>query len=635
VQRTGGLGSEQRFSLQGLENEQVRFFLDGVPLALAGYPFGIGDIPVNLIERVEVYSGVVPIRFGADALGGAVQLVTRAPQPGAHGAASLQTGSFDTVRATLSGSHYDPRSGFLAHASAFGDSTENNYRVTVDVPDAMGRSKPTKVHLFHAGYRAAGINLLTGVTGRSWADRLLVRAFTTAFERELPSDPTMTEPYGAATQDEWVVGGTLRYEHALTSALRVDAIGGYNFAQRHLLDITECIYDWFGRCSSERKTPGEIASGGTRPRDAIYDTHSAFLRANGQWQIDEHQSVALTLAPTYADRTGDERRPNRADQPDMLNAERRLMTFVAGLEHHLQLFDRRLESEVFAKGYSQVARSDEVLRSGERIARDRDTHRAGAGAALRYTIIPELWAKASYEYATRLPGLDEVYGDGVMIEQNLQLRPEVSHNGNLSLASAAEAADGGAYKLEVSGFVRAVDDLIQLLSAASLTQRFANVASARSLGVQAAGSWTSPGGYLWLAANTTYQDFRNRSRTPPESTFFGDRIPNRPYFFATGQARLQLKGVATPGDRIMLTWTTRYTHAFFRTWESLGRENTASSVPEQVVHALSLNYLVVSEAGTSISAGIDLQNLTDARVFDAYGAERPGRAAYIKITAEH
>src|SRR5262249_10615613 len=68
VRRDGGLGSNARFSLNGLYDDQIRFFLDGVPLDLAGYPSGIADIPVNLVDRVEVYRGVVPIRFGADAL---------------------------------------------------------------------------------------------------------------------------------------------------------------------------------------------------------------------------------------------------------------------------------------------------------------------------------------------------------------------------------------------------------------------------------------------------------------------------------------------------------------------------------------------------------------------------------------
>ncbi|HEU4537805.1 MAG TPA: TonB family protein, partial [Polyangiaceae bacterium] len=101
VRRSGGLGSDTQFSLNGLTGDQVRFFLDGVPLDVAGYPFGIANVPVNVVERIEIYRGVVPVRFGADALGGAVNLVTDQRVRGTGASASYQVGSYDTYRATL------------------------------------------------------------------------------------------------------------------------------------------------------------------------------------------------------------------------------------------------------------------------------------------------------------------------------------------------------------------------------------------------------------------------------------------------------------------------------------------------------------------------------------------------------
>lgn len=77
VQRGGALGSQTRLSLNGFEGDQIRTFLAGVPLDYAGFSLGIANVPVNLVERVEVYRGVVPARFGADALGGAINLVTQ------------------------------------------------------------------------------------------------------------------------------------------------------------------------------------------------------------------------------------------------------------------------------------------------------------------------------------------------------------------------------------------------------------------------------------------------------------------------------------------------------------------------------------------------------------------------------
>jgi hypothetical protein len=84
VRRDGGLGSIARFPLNRLYDNQERFFLDAVPLEIAGYPFGFANVPVNVIKRVEVFRGVVPIRFGADALGGVARSAESHFDPAEH-----------------------------------------------------------------------------------------------------------------------------------------------------------------------------------------------------------------------------------------------------------------------------------------------------------------------------------------------------------------------------------------------------------------------------------------------------------------------------------------------------------------------------------------------------------------------
>src|SRR5262245_7508274 len=93
VRRSGGVGSEATLALAGLSGDHVPIFVDGVPIAMAGYALGFASVPVNLIEQVEIYRGVVPIRFGADALGGAVNLATDGGWHGTRAAASYQLGS--------------------------------------------------------------------------------------------------------------------------------------------------------------------------------------------------------------------------------------------------------------------------------------------------------------------------------------------------------------------------------------------------------------------------------------------------------------------------------------------------------------------------------------------------------------
>lgn len=76
VLEEGGLGSRLSFNLNGFPGDQVKFFLDGIPMDNLGASLSISDIPVNTIDRIEVYKGVVPVWLGTDALGGAVNIIT-------------------------------------------------------------------------------------------------------------------------------------------------------------------------------------------------------------------------------------------------------------------------------------------------------------------------------------------------------------------------------------------------------------------------------------------------------------------------------------------------------------------------------------------------------------------------------
>ena len=100
IRETGGVGSNSTFSLNGFSGRQVRFFIDGVPMENFGTSFQINNIPINLAERIEVYKGVVPISFGADALGGAVNIVTT-KRAGRYIDASYSYGSFNTHKSYI------------------------------------------------------------------------------------------------------------------------------------------------------------------------------------------------------------------------------------------------------------------------------------------------------------------------------------------------------------------------------------------------------------------------------------------------------------------------------------------------------------------------------------------------------
>ncbi|NMO17567.1 TonB-dependent siderophore myxochelin receptor MxcH [Pyxidicoccus fallax] len=630
VQRTGGLGSSSRLSLNGFSGEQVRFFVDGVPLELAGFGVELANVPVNLLKRVEVYRGVVPVRFGADALGGAVNLVSSDGDEPSGASASLQAGSFGTWRGSLAGRHQFGEGGFFLKGHAFGDLARNDYRVDVEVPNAQGRLEPASVSRFHDGYRALGGGLEVGVANRPFAERLSLRAYGTRARKELQHNVVMTVPYGEARSTEAAYGALLSWTSAelLSGKLRLEGTAGHGVRDTGFRDTSAFVYDWHGNRVRERLQPGELS---TAPTDRLIRQHSTFARLHAAHALTDSQSLRLSLAPTFVTRQGEERLLRGTGQRDPLRAQRELLTGVAGLEHELRTWEGRLENVTFVKGYLLRSRSEEVLAGDVTRRRDQTSGHVGAGLNARLLLPHGLLAKASYEYATRLPGPDEFFGDGVLILDNLGLEPETSHNANVELELRDLSTPAGTFRGSVGGFARLADQLIVLLGNDSV-YTFANVYAARSLGVEAAAGWTVPGGWLSLDANTTWQDFRNASSEGTYGAYSGDRIPNRPWLFANVTASLRRGSLLRAGDEASLSVTSRYVHGFFRGWESQGLREDKQKVPSQLTHSLAVTYAL--PVRPAFSGTLEAQNLTDAKTYDFFGAQRPGRSFFFKLTME-
>ena len=76
--KQGGLGSLQTISIRGIAARNILICVDGVPMNDAsGGAVNLSSIDLNQMEKVEVYKGNVPAKFGVAGLGGAVNFVTK------------------------------------------------------------------------------------------------------------------------------------------------------------------------------------------------------------------------------------------------------------------------------------------------------------------------------------------------------------------------------------------------------------------------------------------------------------------------------------------------------------------------------------------------------------------------------
>jgi vitamin B12 transporter len=76
--RNGGIGQITAMYMRGGESDHVLWLIDGVRIGSvsAGLP-ALQDLPVDLIERIEIVRGPRSSLYGADAMGGVVQIFTR------------------------------------------------------------------------------------------------------------------------------------------------------------------------------------------------------------------------------------------------------------------------------------------------------------------------------------------------------------------------------------------------------------------------------------------------------------------------------------------------------------------------------------------------------------------------------
>ncbi|MEM9328826.1 MAG: TonB-dependent receptor, partial [Bacteroidota bacterium] len=629
IQRSGGLGSSAQFSLNGLTNDQIRFFLNGIPLDAMGYINGLANVPVNLIDRVEIYRGVVPIRFGADALGGAVNIISNGNFDGTGGSASYQLGSFGTHRLAANFNHRPIGKTLFINFAGFYDRARNNYKIDVEVPDARGRLTAQTVERFHDDYLARGGNLEFGFHNKPWADKLTVRGFYSAIDQDIQHNFVMTVPYGGLTTGGSSLGGLLKWEKSWENKLSIENTVGLAYNEREILDTATVIYKWDGELARDlggdiiRRSPGERG----RPSDVTFQDRRFYDRFYLQYRLNPQHQLRLSSAPTFEARGGENALIGE-DVVDRLTLDNQLFTFISGVEYEYTALGDKLSFLGFAKSYVQHLTTDRVDNGGQIFESDRKTSNYGAGASLRYNLNDQWQIKASYERATRLTNLFEVFGDGLFITANLDLRPERSHNANLSAKFKNTYASKASLDVETNLFLRQVEDLIQLLG----TDEFflhANIADVASRGVELTSRWTSGDQKARLEASGTYISYVNNSNTGPYAAFDGDRLPNRPYFFGSASGSYSFKQLTTNHDELVAFINSRFVNQFFRSWESVGRRDSKQVIPSQFTQNIGLTYNTLKNS-RRLSFTAELQNIFNVKVFDFFGVQRPGRAFYVK-----
>jgi len=630
VRETGGVGSSFNFSLNGFTGKQVKFFMDGIPMDNFGSSFQLNNIPVNLADRIEVYKGVVPIWLGADALGGAVNIVSN-PNRRNYLDASYSFGSFNTHRTAVN-TGITTKSGFTFQLNAFQNYSDNNYWVNVDVvPDLnTGLSVPSRVRRFHDTYRNETIIANVGVVNKKFADRLLIGITLGQNRADIQTGNRMYDVFGERKRKGNIIMPSIKYtkKDLFVKGLNLSFNGNFNLGQEQSIDTAFKQYNWLGDFIYKGSNPN--IPGGELGRNLYkFRNNNGLFNVNLSYQISEKHSIVLNNTYNTFNRKGNDVL-NPDDQSNKL--PKRTEKNVIGLGYRYDV-SSRWNSTFFFKEYIQNSQSSNVLNNEYYIEKNKYTQH-GYGLATTYFVKPNFQLKGSYEKSYRLPENDELFGDVINLASNANLKPESSDNYNLGLNYTVSLEKRHHFYFDANLIYRSAKDFIRPSLANNFgraVQQMVNLRDVTNTGADAEVRYSFKRIFN-AGVNVTYQNIRNTTKyegaASTISPVYKDRIPNMPYLFGNGSASLFFQNFGWKGNTLTIGYNLLYVHEYFLRWPSQGSANSKLTVPEQLAHDASIVY---SMAGGKYNIAFECKNLTDATLYDNFSLQKPSRSFNVKL----
>ncbi|RAV27962.1 TonB-dependent receptor [Sinomicrobium soli] len=621
VRESGGVGSEMNFSINGFRGKQVKLFIDGIPMDDIGSSFQLNNIPINLAERIEVYKGVVPVGLGADALGGAVNIITNTYKK-SHIDASYSYGSFNTHRSMVN-AVYVAKSGFTAQLNAYQNYSDNNYKMEVQAVDLETNKYYPKrtVRRFHDTYHNETVIANIGVVQKSYADELLFGITLGNSYKEIQTGARVESVFGAWHRKGNIIMPSLKYRKKdfLARGLDFRLNANYNLGQEKNIDTVNVDYNWLGQ-KKEYDTPGGERS------YSLYKFRNHNGLANAVWDYKFGKAHKLTLSSTF---NTFNRKGNNTLEEDSESYEQPQKTLknIVGLGY--QFVSDSWNLTVFGKQYFQENKfstriggsNNEELRY---VKATKNYNHLGYGVAGTWFLNEDLQFKVSYERAYRLPGNEELFGDLINLAGNLNLRPEESYNYNLGVGYWWQLRPQHRLYFAVNGFYRDANDFIRTrLQTNEEMQTKDNLGKVKNTGLEGEIRYQY-GNRLMAGMNITYLDLKNNSK---DEDTYGDRIPNIPYLYGNADVTYTVPDVWGKGNTLSLGYNLLYVDSFYLFWPSLGTKSTKRGIPEQISHDLNVTYTY----NNKLQFTLECRNILDKNLYDNFSLQKPGRSFSAKI----
>lgn len=621
IRSTGGVGSPSRISVRGLEGKRMGLFVDEAAIGQFSNFVNLDDIPTDMIERVEIYKGIVPYRLGGDALGGAVNVVVK-DYPPRYLDASYEYGSFNTHRFNSVFKRHDAKTGLEWGAGGLYVHSDNDYEMT------LHHQGDIRVRRNHDAFTKAVAGGSLKAT-KWWFDELKLEAIATLTRQELQG--IELDYQHAFNHARSILGSvTAKRQNFFVKGLDFDLSAAVNVGSYGQVDTAHVVHGWDGTTRrSQSPYGGETMN---FPSDSHNSTLNWVSKLNMNYELSENHLVNLNV---YG--SGTALHPENAVMDRALGYrvgyDSRLNSITTGLSYDAFFLDRRWQTALTLKNFYINSRGQHLenyfLNQLKPIYIDRVEW--GANFAVAYRPIQEWLFKAAVSSEVRIPSSEELIGNGYTIVPSPELKPERNNSLNLGVLYHKNLERGGMFEAELNVFASQLTDMIRFTPGMiPSTARYANFGAVNSKGVEGEvkGDFTP---WLYAYVNATWQDLRDVRQFIPETKVpnpsYEKRIPNVPYLMANGGLELHGKNwFGGKGQNTRILLDASYIHQYFYDFELSRFQDrkipTSLTCDAAIEHSFDNNRWTLT---------FKLRNLTNREVVSEFNRPLPGRNFSIKL----
>lgn len=621
IRASGGMGSTSRLSVRGLEGKRIGFFIDETPMADQSDFLDLNDIPIDMIDRIEIYKGVVPAKFGGSAMGGAVNIVIK-EYPDHYADVSYQRESYNTNRFQTVLKKNDRKHGLVYGVGGGFNYAENDY--VMESPYVRG----LKIKRDHDTYK----KVLMGGSMKAhnwWFDEVELEPVYLRTYHEIQGIDTDIR-YAHTKSDGFLLNFKLEKDDFFVEGLDFDMSTAVAYTRYHMTDTAKTYYDWTGE---GYPTPSVYGGEITSNRFASDSDNRKLTLLNKlyiEYLISKRNSLIFNSVLQTADgRPSDDLKILSLGKK--VDFDSRMRSWVVGLTYDYRSLDQRFLNSLTGRyyWYGMDTRYQNIYVNvpSEPITLRKTSW--GYSEAMRYRITPGLMAKLSGGYDVRIPAENELLGDGATITPARDLLPERNLSANAGLLYDLTGIHPSNLQIEVNGFYMHVDDMIRFVKGI-LGAQYQNFGQMRTLGVEAevkADMLPCLYGY----ANVTYQDLRDtrdhEAGTEMPNPTKGKRMPNIPYLMSNAGLEFHKENLfGGTGQNTRLFADMSFIEEYFYDFELT--RNEKRRIPRSLTLDLGFEHSFFDQR-LYISGSI--KNVADATVISEYNCPLPGRTLGLKL----